>query len=52
MTSTTGIDELKGYSIHTIDADGTHRYFDLQGRPLNERPANGVYIDNGKKYNK
>ena len=35
--------------IHTIDADGTHHYFDLLGRPLNHQPEQGIYIDNGKK---
>ena len=29
--------------------DGTHRYFDLQGRQLTAPAAKGVYIDNGKK---
>ena len=32
------------------DADGTIRYYDLQGRGLNERPSKGMYIRNGKKY--
>ena len=35
--------------IHTIEADGTHRYFDMQGRPLNHKPEQGIYIDNTKK---
>ena len=35
--------------IHTIDSDGTHRYYDLQGRPLSGRPAHGIYIYKGKK---
>ena len=45
--------------IHTIDRDGTDRYFDLQGRLLrsasplgsskNGKPTKGVYIYNGKK---
>ena len=35
--------------ITTIEADGTHRYFDLLGRPLNHKPEQGIYIDNGKK---
>ena len=35
--------------IRTIESDGTHRFFDLQGRPLNSRPTNGFYIENGKK---
>ena len=36
-------------SIETIEADGTHRYFDLLGRPLLHKPEQGVYIDNGQK---
>ena len=37
-------------TIHTIDNDGTHNYFDLQGRRLNGKPEKGIYIENGKKY--
>lgn len=37
-------------AIHTIDNDGTHNYFDLQGRRLNGKPEKGIYIENGKKY--
>ena len=36
--------------LHTIDNDGTHRYFDLQGRQLDGKPGKGIYIDNFKKY--
>ena len=36
-------------TIRTIDADGTSRYFDLQGRLLNGKPVKGLYIENGKK---
>jgi hypothetical protein len=42
---TTGIQPI----IQTIDADGTSRYFDLQGRLLNGKPLKGLYIENGKK---
>ena len=37
--------------LHTIDVDGTHRYYDLQGRPLgDQKPAKkGLYIRNNKK---
>ncbi len=35
--------------IQTIEADGTSRYFDLQGRLLNGKPEKGMYIENGKK---
>jgi hypothetical protein len=41
----TGID-----TIETIDEDGTHRYYDLNGRELQGKPDQGVYIYNGKKY--
>ena len=37
-------------SIHTIDADGTHRYYDLKGRQLKGKPQKGIYIENGIKY--
>lgn len=37
-------------TIQTIDADGTRRYFDLQGRELNGKPDKGIYIENGKKH--
>ena len=36
--------------IHTIDRDGTERWFDLNGRQLNGKPTQkGVYIHRGKK---
>ena len=36
--------------IHTIDRDGTERYYDLSGRLLNGMPTKrGIYIRNGKK---
>ena len=43
--------DYKGVGIHfqTVEKDGVHRYYDLQGRPLKERPEKGIYIDNGKK---
>lgn len=37
-------------TIHTIDRDGTHNYYDMQGRRLNDKPRHGVFIQNGKKY--
>jgi hypothetical protein len=37
-------------SIETIDEDGTHRYYDLNGRELQGKPNKGVYIHNGKTY--
>ena len=33
--------------IHTVNANGIHRYFDLMGRPLKDRPSRGLYIDQG-----
>lgn len=43
--TTTGIQP----TLITIEADGTCRYFDLQGRMLNGKPDKGLYIENGKK---
>lgn len=37
-------------TIHTIDRDGTHNYYDLQDRRLNGKPNKGIYIENGKKH--
>ena len=37
-------------TIHTIDADGTHRYYDLKGQQLKGKPQKGVYIENGIKH--
>ncbi len=45
----TGIDSPV---IHVIEADGSHRYFDLQGHQLNEKPRSGIYIKDGKKYSR
>jgi len=35
--------------LQTIEADGTSRYFDIQGRMLNGKPDKGLYIEKGKK---
>ena len=35
-------------TIQTIEADGTSRYFDLQGRQLSGKPDKGLYIKDGK----
>ena len=43
----TGIDSP---IIQVIEADGSHRYFDLQGRRLNNKPSTGIYILDGRKY--
>ena len=37
-------------TIETIDNDGTHRYYDLNGRELPGKPEKGIYIHNGKKF--
>ena len=44
-------DEGTGIILHTIDADGTHRYFDMQGRPLGDKKPTkkGLYLINSKK---
>lgn len=45
-------DEATGIApvIHTIDRDGTERWFDMNGRQLSGKPAKkGVYIHRGKK---
>jgi hypothetical protein len=39
-----------GIIIHTIDAEGSHHYYDMQGRPLDGKPAKGAYIYNGNIY--
>ena len=45
-STATGINPI----IKTIEADGTSRYFDLQGRMLNGKPDKGLYIKNGRKF--
>ena len=46
-----GIDDPDGIdTLRTIDADGTERYYDLNGRELPGRPERGIYIHNGKKH--
>ena len=45
--ATTGIEPTL---YHVIESDGSHRYFDLQGRQLSGKPAKGLYIKDGKKY--
>ena len=42
--NTTGID-----TIETVDRDGTHTYYDLQGRRIDPGNAKGVVIKDGKK---
>ena len=45
IDSSTGIQP----TFRVIDTDGTNLYFDLQGRMLNGKPLNGLYIYQGKK---
>lgn len=37
-------------TIHTIDTDGTHRYYNLKGQQLKGQPQKGIYIENGIKH--
>jgi hypothetical protein len=37
-------------AIRTVEADGTSRYFDLNGRQIDTKPVRGVYIRDGKKF--
>ncbi len=41
--------DLAPNTIETIDKDGTHRYYDLQGREIDVRSAKGIVIKKGKK---
>ncbi len=42
---------VKDGVIQTIEADGTQRFFDLQGRLLPNKPHKGIIINNnGKKF--
>ena len=41
-------DDPAGIELHTIDYQGNHRYFDIHGRLLREKPRQGLYIKNGK----
>ena len=36
--------------IRTIEADGSNRIFNLQGRQMKGKPVKGVFIKEGKKY--
>ena len=44
-----GYDDDPDGIIHVIGDNGSHQYFDLQGRSLNSLPQKGVYISQGKK---
>jgi hypothetical protein len=43
------ITDIAAPTIQTIEADGSSRYFDLQGRMLNGKPDKGIYINDGRK---
>ena len=52
MNKTNNDGEATGIApvIHTINLDGTERWFDLNGRQLSGKPTQkGVYIHRGKK---
>ena len=43
-------DEATGiYSLRTVDRDGTERYYDLNGRRIDDPKTTGIYIHNGRK---
>lgn len=42
-------DEPTAIIMRTDECDGTHRYFDLQGRPVDKLHTKGLYIEKGKK---
>ena len=43
-------DEATGiYSLRTVDRDGTERYYDLNGRRIDDPKKTGIYIRNGRK---
>ena len=37
-------DEIAVGVMHLVNDDGTHEYYDLQGRPLQRKPVKGLYI--------
>lgn len=44
-------DDTQGITVvRTTDRDGSHHYYDLNGRRLNGKPQQGLYIYNGKTY--
>lgn len=48
-----GLPDVTGITtVRTVEADGSQRYFDLQGRELGGEPERGYYIVNGKKFKK
>ena len=42
-------DDETGIGTVTVSGDNSDRYYDLQGRQINSKPAKGVYIKDGKK---
>lgn len=50
LNSSFGDDDATGIRhIQTIDADGTERWYDLNGRRIDKPTRKGIYIRNGKK---
>ena len=48
-----GLPDATGITtVRTVEADGSQRYFDLQGRELGGEPERGYYIVNGQKFKK
>ena len=45
------ITDINSATIKTIEADGSSRYFDLQGRMLNGKPTQStIFVKDGKKF--
>ena len=50
MLDSSFYDEATGiYSLRTVDRDGTERYYDLNGRRIDDPKKAGIYIRNGRK---
>ncbi len=50
MLDSSFYDEATGiYSLRTVDRDGTERYYDLNGRRIDDPKKTGIYIRNGRK---
>ena len=50
MLDSSFYDEATGiYSLRTVDRDGTERYYDLNGRRIDDPKTTGIYIHNGRK---
>lgn len=50
LDSNFGDDDATGIkSLRLLDADGTERWYDLNGRRISQPTKKGVYIHNGNK---